>query len=123
MRKAGLATYRIIGAIPFAGRKRIHPVFHSSRWLSHFAGHDEKRLHFEALVVRPKAIYVVLIFDVQHFFRGGNGIDRQVVVAAIPEYDQPPVDLAQEQIQGQVAISHRDDRIEGVGIAAADQVA
>src|ERR1700684_1888926 len=91
--------------------------------LSHFAGHDEEWLHFEALVVRAQAVDVVLLFYTDNLLRGGNGVDGHVVVTAIPEHDEPPVNLAQEQVQSQVAIGHGDDGIDGVGIAAADEVA
>ena len=52
-------------------------------WLAHFAGHDEQRLHLEALVVRPQPLDVVVLLHVHNFLRGRHGVDRHVVVAAI----------------------------------------
>jgi hypothetical protein len=52
--------------------------------LSHFAGHNEKRLHLEALVVGPQPVNVVLLFHVHDLFGGGYGINRHVVVTAVP---------------------------------------
>src|SRR5580700_2541698 len=91
--------------------------------LSHFARHNEERLHLEALVVRPQAIHVVLLLYADNLLRCGNGVDGHVVVAAIPEHDKASVNLAEEQVQSQVAIGHGDDGVDGVGISAADQVA
>src|ERR1019366_4919483 len=71
----------------------------------------------------PEAVDIVLLFYVNNFFRGSNSVDRQVVITDIPEDDKSSVNLAQEQVQGDVAIGHGDDGVNGVGITAADQVA
>src|ERR1035441_2753373 len=71
----------------------------------------------------PEAVDIVLLFYVNNFFRGSNSVDGQVVVTAIPEDDKSSVNLAQEQVQGDVAIGHGDDGVNGIGITAADQVA
>ena len=43
-------------------------VLDAAMALSHFARHDEKRLHFEAFVVGPQAVDVVLLLYVYNFF-------------------------------------------------------
>jgi len=52
-------------------------------WLADLAGHDEQGLHLEALIVRPQAVDVVLLFHVHNFLRGRDGIDGHIVVPAI----------------------------------------
>src|ERR1035441_10311236 len=64
-----------------------------------------------------------MLVYVDDFFRGSNGVDGNVVVTTVPEDDKSSVALAQKQVEFEVAVGHRDDRVDGVGIAAADQVA
>src|ERR1035438_6795046 len=97
--------------------------YHGGQSLSRFARHDEERLHFEALVVGSEALHVVLLLYIHDFLGRCNRIDRQVVVTAIPENHQASVDLAQKQVEREVAVRHRHDGINRVGVAAADQVA
>src|ERR1700758_3385137 len=98
-----------------AGSKRErNPSEIRAPGLSHFAGHDEKRLHFEAGVMWPETVDIVLLFHIHNFFRGSDRVDREVVVTAIPEDDKSPVNLAEEQVQREVAVSHGNDGINGV---------
>jgi len=72
--------------------------------LSHFAGQDEQWFLFEALVVGPEAIDVVVLFYVNHLLRSSNGFDGDVVITTVPEDDKSSVIPAQEQVQGDIAI-------------------
>src|ERR1017187_8249893 len=49
-------------------------------------------------------------------------MEGQVFVRAIPKDDKWSVVFAQKQIKGQVAKGNRNDGINGVGIAAANQI-
>jgi len=91
--------------------------------LAHLAGHDKQRLHLEALVVGTEPVDVVLLSYIHDFFRGRDGVDGQVVVTAVPEDNQPSVDFAQQQVEGEITVGHRNNGVNGIGIAAADQVA
>ncbi len=51
--------------------------------LSQIAGHDEQRLHLEALVARAQPLGVVLVLHVDDLLRGNNHLDGHIVVAAI----------------------------------------
>jgi hypothetical protein len=78
-------------------------------WLFLFAGHDEQRLHFEAAEMRPEPGGVVVLLHVYDFFRGDDGVDRHVVVAAVLEHDEPAVNAIQQQIESEVAVGHGND--------------
>ena len=75
------------------------------------------------LIDGTKPLDAVVFLDVDDFFGGGDGIDGHVVVAAIFEDDETAVNAIEEQVQGQVAVGHGDDGVDGVGIAAANQIA
>jgi len=45
-----------------------------------------------------------------------------MVVFTISQTDHPPHFILHNQIQSQVAISHRHDGINGVGVATADEI-
>src|SRR5271169_4771639 len=90
--------------------------------LDRFAGHDEQRLHLEALVMRTQTVNVVVLSDVHDLLRGSHYFDGHVVVSAILQDHQSPVDLAEQQIERKIAVRHRHYRIDCVWIAAADEV-
>src|SRR6266478_5409443 len=104
----------------------IADVAHARYWtrsLSHFVGHEEERAHFEAGVLRAEAAGVVLLLDVDDLFGGGDCLERDVVVVAILEYYETAADIFQEEIESEIAVSHRSDRVNGVGVAAANEIA
>src|SRR5205814_10300815 len=90
---------------------------------AYLVGHKEQGTHLEARVLRTQPLRVVLLFNVDKFFRGGNGFERNVVVVAVLENNQASADIFKEQIQGKVAIGHRRDGVNGVGIAATHEIA
>jgi len=85
--------------------------------------HEEQGLVGEAGVLGAKALGVVLLFYVDEFLGSSDGADGRVVVAAFFEDDQAAESFIEDEVQREVAVSHRHDGIEGVGIAGADQVA
>src|SRR5437899_4447214 len=89
---------------------------------AHFAGHDEERPHFEAGVMRAETLGVVVLLDVDDLFRGGDGVNGHVVVAAVFQNDQAAVNFAENEIEREIAVSHGNDGIDRVGIAAAYEV-
>src|SRR5260370_7282792 len=100
-------------------------VAHPRYWkrsLSHFVGHEEERAHFEAGIFRSEAVGVVLLLDVDDLLGGGNSFERDVVVVAVLEYDETAADTLQQEIEGEITVSHRSDRVNGVGVAAANEI-
>src|SRR5579872_223595 len=85
--------------------------------------HDEEGLLLEALVVRPQSFGVVVFFYIYDFFRGGHSVDRYVIVSAVLEDNKSTVDLVKNQVESKIAVGHRDDRVDRVGITTADQIA
>jgi len=77
----------------------------------------------EALVEGPETVAVIVFIYIDHFLLADDGLDRHVVVLAVPQTDHPPGFLVQDQVQGQVAEGHGDDRVDGIGVAAADEIA
>ena len=73
--------------------------------------------------MRAKALGVVVLLDVDHFFRGRDRVNGHVVVAAAFQNDQAALDLVQDEIQSEVAESHGNNGVNGVGLATAHQVA
>ena len=73
--------------------------------------------------MRAVSLRVVELLHVHHLLLIGHHLDRYVVVATVLEHYQPAVHAAHDQIQGQVAVGHGHDRVGGIGIAAAHQVA
>src|SRR5947208_6385607 len=90
---------------------------------AYLVGHKEQGTHLEARVLRTQPLRIVLFLNVDKFFRGGNGFERNVVVVAVLENNQASTDIFKEQIQGKVAIGHRRDGVNGVGIAATHEIA
>lgn len=89
---------------------------------SRHAGHDEDRLLDEALVLWAQAFLVVVLLDVHDILTACDHIDRDAVVDAAPEHHEPAARVIQHQIQGHVTVGYRNDGIQGIGIAGADQV-
>src|SRR5713101_1950284 len=89
---------------------------------AHFAGHDEERPHFEAGVMRAKTLGAVVLLDVDDLFRGGDGVDGHVVVAAVFQNDQAAVNFAENEIEREIAVSHGNDGIDRVRIATAYEI-
>src|SRR5437016_13446378 len=73
--------------------------------------------------VAEEAVSVVLFLDVDDFFGGGDSFKRNVVVVAVLEDHQAPADVFQEQIESEIAVGHGGDGVNGIGIAAADEIA
>jgi hypothetical protein len=90
--------------------------------LSHFVGHKEEWTHFEAGVLGAKAIRVVLFLDVDDLLDGRDGIQGDIVVVAVLEDDEAAADVLQEEIESEIAVGHGSDRVNGIWIAAADQI-
>src|SRR5438876_1706704 len=103
--------------------KRRCPPKISGERLSHFVGHEEEWAHFEAGVLRTKAVGIVLLLDVDDLLGGGDGVQRNVVVVAVLEDDETATDFFQEKIQSEISVSHGGDGIDSVGIAASNKVA
>jgi len=91
--------------------------------LGHLVGHQEERAHFETGILWAEAVGIVLLLDVDELLRGSDGFERNVVVVAILEDDEAAADFFQEQVESEIAVSHRRDGINGVGVAATDEIA
>ncbi len=65
----------------------------SGERLSHFVGHKEEGAHFEAGVLRAKAVGIVLFLDIYDLFGGGDGFEGNVVVVAVLEDDETAADF------------------------------
>src|SRR5581483_6216518 len=52
------------------------------------AGHDEQRLHLEALVARTQSIDVVLVSYIDHLLGRDHDLDRHLVVTPIAQHHQ-----------------------------------
>ena len=85
--------------------------------------HDEERGHLEAFELWPQAIGVIEAVDVDGLLRAGYDVDRDIVVATVLKHHQASMDLLEKKIQRQVAIRHGCNRIDGVGVAAAHEIA
>ena len=72
--------------------------------------------------MRSQAFSVVEAFHIYHLAFTGQDLNRHIVITSVLEDYQPPMYTLQDQVQGQVAVSHRNDRIYGVRAPAADQV-
>lgn len=72
--------------------------------------------------MRPEPRGVVVLFYIYDFFRGDYGVDWHVIVAAVLQHYEPAVNLVQQQVEGEVAVGHGNDRIDGIGITTADQI-
>src|SRR6266705_4672650 len=103
----------------FTARGNVTCVAKSIR----FARHQEERTLFENGVLWAEPFGVVLFFDVDNFLSCGDGLERNVVVMAVPEDDEPPADIFQQKVQGEIAVGHGCDRVDGIGVAAADEIA
>ncbi len=64
-----------------------------------------------------------MLFHVNDFFRGDDRVDGHVVVATILKDDETPMDFIEDEVQGEIAEGHRGDGIDGIRIAAANEVA
>src|SRR6266478_6346506 len=95
----------------------------SGERLSHFVGNEEEGTHFEAGILRTKAVGVVLFLDIHDFLGGGDRFKRNVVVVAVLEDNETPADFFQEEIESEIAIGHGGNGVNGVGIAAAHEIA
>src|SRR5271167_240985 len=87
-----------------------------------FAGHEEQRLHLKTLEYRTKAVRAVVLLHIDDLLGGSDGFDGHVVVAAVFENDQAPVNAIENEIESQVAVGHRDDGVDRVRITATHQV-
>src|SRR5260370_39900477 len=74
------------------------------------------------MVNRAQAGSVVVLPDVHAFLLRCHAPERYAVVEPAVNADQATVLLLPNQIKGEVAEGHRDDRIESIGIARAHQI-
>jgi len=88
-----------------------------------FAGHDKQRVHLEAVEIRAQALGVVILVNIDYFLRAGHHVNGHIIVATIAQHYQPSVDALQDQVESQVAVGHWHNRIDGIRVAAAHQVA
>src|SRR5216683_1996722 len=73
-----------------------------ARWgLGHFIGHEEEGLVIKAGELGAQSRGVVLLLDV----------------------DETAADVSQEEIESEIAVGHGGDGVNGIGIAAADEIA
>src|SRR6266851_1837399 len=94
------------------------------RWgLGHFIGHEEEGLVIKAGELGAQSRGVVLLLDVDHLFGGGDGFEGDVVIMAVLEDDEAATDVFQEEIESEIAVGHGGDGVNGIGIAAADEIA
>src|SRR5712692_11568778 len=91
--------------------------------LSHYVGHEEEGLVIKAGELGAQPRGVVLLLDVDDLFGGGDGLERNVVVVAVLEDDETAADVSQEEIESEIAVGHGGDGVNGIGIAAADEIA
>src|SRR5437867_347609 len=103
--------------------KRRCPPKISGERLSHFVGHEEERAHFETGILRAKAVGIVLLLDVDDFFGGSDSFERNVVVVAVLEDDETAANIFQEEIESEIAVGHRGDGVNSIGIAATNEIA
>src|SRR5207253_11481280 len=75
--------------------------------LSHFVGHEEERAHFEAGVLRAKAVGIVLFLDVDGLLGGGDSFERNVVVVAVLEDDETAANIFQEECKSEITVVDR----------------
>jgi len=64
-----------------------------------------------------------LLLDVDDLLDGGNGFERDVVVVPVLENHEAAADVLQEEIESEIAVGHRSDGVNGIGIATADEIA
>src|SRR5713101_8553678 len=95
-----------------------------ARWgLGHFIGHEEEGLVIKAGELGAQSRGVVLLLDVDDLFGGGDGLEGNVVVVTVFEDDETAADVFQEEIESEIAVGHGGDGVNGIGIAAADEIA
>src|SRR4030042_6962285 len=78
------------------------------------ARHDEQGFRFKAFVIGTQSVTIVILLDIDDFFCAGDDIDRDIVIAAVSQADQPSVRMVQDQIEGQVSEGHRDNGIDRI---------
>lgn len=67
-------------------------------------------------------VRVVMFLHVDDFLRRGYDLIRHVVAASILQDNQSPVNLAEQQIEREIAIRHRNNRVDRVMVSATDKV-
>src|SRR5215470_9329280 len=94
----------------------------SRQWraLDGLPGVDKERIAFEAGELRTQAFGVVVLFDVDDFFRSGYDVEGDVAIVAALQINQPAADALKEQVEREIAVGHGRDGVDGVGIAAAN---
>jgi len=95
----------------------------SGERLSYLVGHEEEWAHFEAGVLGRRRSVLYCSFDVDDLFSSGDGLEGNVVVVAVLEDNETAADIFQEEIESEVAVGHGSDGVNGIGIAAADEIA
>ncbi len=87
-----------------------------------FACHYEQRLGFKALVIGTEAVAIVILFDVHHLLDASHHFDGDIIVAAIAKAHQPSLRIIVNQVQSQITEGHGDDGIDGIRVAAPDEI-
>src|SRR5260370_1699756 len=90
--------------------------------LSEFVGHEEEGLVIEAGELGAQPRGVVLLLNVDDLFDGGDGLERNVVVVTVFEDDEAAADVLQEEIESEIAVGHGGDGVNGIGIAATNEI-
>lgn len=80
------------------------------------AGHDEERLALEGPVVGSESIRVVELRDVDRLGAPEHHVDGDRVVHTVANADEEPASTLLDEIEGQVAESHGNDGVQGIGI-------
>lgn len=73
--------------------------------------------------LRPEPIGVVVLLDVDNLLGGGNGFDGDIAIAAVMKNDEAAMFAPKEQLEGNVAIRHRDDGVHDIRMPAASEIA
>ncbi len=91
-------------------------------FVSAFARHDKERGHLEAFELWSQTIGIVEAIYVDRLLRAGDDVDRDIIVASVLEDHQASVHLLEDEIERQIAIRHGGEGIDGIRVAAADEV-
>ena len=87
------------------------------------AAHDKKRLVFKAGELRSETLGVVVLLDIHVFLGGSNRFYGDVAIAAVMENDEAAMVALQEQLKSDIAVSHGNDGVHDIGVAATREIA
>ena len=72
-------------------------------------GHKEHGLKFEALEERAISFLVVMLPDIDDFFRTRDHFNGDVIVSSVLKDDQPPMNAFENELEGQISVRHGDN--------------